>query len=56
MADVLYVSDSQPWEPTAPAHQVISTYSLSGSHFCILPTTVPDPPAATNACQSLTDF
>lgn len=28
MADVLYVSDSQPWEPTAPAHQVISPCSF----------------------------
>lgn len=45
LADVLYVSDAQPWEPKAPAHQVISPCSLSDSNFCILPTAVPEPPA-----------
>lgn len=37
-------------------HTRLSHPALSGSNFCILPMTVPDPPAPTNICQSPTDF
>jgi len=57
MAELLQVSDYQPWESVAPAHWVVPPHSLSGKNLCMLalPKTVPDPPAPTNTCQSLTD-